>query len=617
MAGADDPARRWQQAVLAARLFGLDPAGLGGVVVRAGPGPVRDLWLEELLDSLAPGAPVRRIPLGTSDERLLGGLDLTATLAGGRPVLDRGILAALDGGVALLPLAERLPVGTAARMAGVMDTGMVQLERDGFTARQPTRFGLVLFDEGQESDEAVPEALRQRAAFWIDLDGIALADCLADVPDPGGHGRLPTSDVAGELVEALVHGAVALGVDALTAPLLALRAARAHAALRGSNQVAPVDVAIAAGLVLAPRATRIPELPEPEPEAEPPPPEPPPDTDNASDDPPPDTPPPEQDQTLPEELVLEAVAAALPPALLEALRQGARVRARREPQSSGGGARQAASMRGRPIGARPGHLRSGARIALLETLRAAAPWQALRQRTAPLTATPAPDATSAIRARIQVRPADIQLRRYARRAESTVIFAVDASGSQAFHRLAEVKGAVELVLADAYAARTQVALIAFRGSAAEMLVPPTRALVRARTLLSALPGGGPTPLAAGLEAARLLAHAEKAKGRSVLVMVLTDGKANIALDGAPGRVQAGTDALAAAARLRLAGVTSVLVDSGRFASTEARELALAMGARHVPLPNPRAGTVQMLVTDGLAQAKASAGGPVRSGGGLR
>lgn len=615
MAGADDPARRWQQAVLAARLFGLDPAGLGGVVVRAGPGPVRDLWLEELLDSLAPGAPVRRIPLGTSDERLLGGLDLTATLAGGRPVLDRGILAALDGGVALLPLAERLPVGTAARVAGVMDTGMVQLERDGFTARQPTRFGLVLFDEGQESDEAVPEALRQRAAFWIDLDGIALADCLADVPDPDGHGRLPTGDVAGELVEALVHGAVALGVDALTAPLLALRAARAHAALRGSNQVAPVDVAIAAGLVLAPRATRIPELPEPEPEAEPPPPEPPPETDNASDDPPPDTPPPEQDQTLPEELVLEAVAAALPPALLEALRKGARVRARQEPQSSGGGARQAASLRGRPIGSRPGHLRSGARIALLETLRAAAPWQALRQRTAPLTATPATDAASAVRARIQVRPSDIQLRRYARRAESTVIFAVDASGSQAFHRLAEVKGAVELVLADAYAARTQVALIAFRGTAAEMLVPPTRALVRARTLLGALPGGGPTPLAAGLEAARLLAHAEKAKGRSVLVMVLTDGKANIALDGAPGRAQAGTDALAAAARLRLAGVTSVLVDSGRFASAEARELALAMGARHVPLPDPRAGTVQMLVTDGLAQAKAQARGP--TGGGRR
>lgn len=602
--GPPPASARWQQAVLAARLFGIDPSGLGAIMVRAGPGPVRDLWVEELMDSLPPGAPVRRVPVGTRDERLLGGLDLAATLAASRPVLDRGLLAALDGGVALVALAERLEAGTAARLAGVLDTGELLLEREGFTARHPARVGLVLFDEGADPDEQVPQALRQRAAFWIDLDGIALADCLVEVAEPEPGAALQRIGPAGpEVVEALVGAACLFGIEALTAPLLAVRAARAHAALRGSTVIAPVDAAAAAALVLAPRATRLPDPTPPAPEdrvpPEPPPPPDPAPPEAASDTPPP-PPPPADEPELPAELVLEAVRAALPPGLIEAL-QSSTVSPGANGPRGGAGAKQAAALRGRPLGARQGPLKGGARVAVIETLRAAAPWQPLRRREAAARGL-------LVAARVQVRPPDIHLKRYARRAESTVIFAVDASGSQAFHRLAEVKGAVELVLADAYAARTQVALVAFRGEGADLLVPPTRALVRARTLLAGLPGGGPTPLAAGIEAARLVGLSERAKGRSVMVMLLTDGKANVALDGTPGRVQARADAEAAAARLRIAGLPAILVDSSRFPAPEARALAAALGGRYVPLPDPRAGAMQALVAGTLATITAPAGG---------
>ncbi|WP_128566586.1 VWA domain-containing protein, partial [Methylobacterium crusticola] len=154
------------------------------------------------------------------------------------------------------------------------------------------------------------------------------------------------------------------------------------------------------------------------------------------------------------------------------------------------GAAALQARRGRPAGTRPGDPRTG-RIALVETLRAAAPWQRLRGR----------DEARPIR----VEPGDIRIRRLVHRTETTTIFAVDASGSAALERLAEAKGAVELLLAQAYVRRDRVALVAFRGSGAELVLPPTRSLVRARRGLAGLPGGGGTPLAAGIAAAEALA----------------------------------------------------------------------------------------------------------------
>jgi magnesium chelatase subunit D len=140
------------------------------------------------------------------------------------------------------------------------------------------------------------------------------------------------------------------------------------------------------------------------------------------------------------------------------------------------------------------------------------------------------------------------------------------------------------LLADCYVRRDSVAVIAFRGVGAELLLPPTRSLVRAKRSLAGLPGGGGTPLAAGIASAHALADAVRRRGATPVVVLLTDGRANIARDGTPGRARASEDALAAARQMRIEGFAALLLDTSPQAQDTARELAAAMGARYLPLP---------------------------------
>ena len=163
-------------------------------------------------------------------------------------------------------------------------------------------------------------------------------------------------------------------------------------------------------------------------------------------------------------------------------------------------------------------------------------------------------------------------------------------------RLAEAKGAVELMLAEAYVKRAQVALVAFRGTGAELLLPPTRSLTRARRSLAELPGGGGTPLAAGLNAARELAEAARAKGRTPFIVILTDGRANIAADGRAVRATAEADATAAAKAIGMANIATAFIDISARPRPEGAALAAAMGARYLPLPRADAATMHAAVS---------------------
>jgi magnesium chelatase subunit D len=178
---------------------------------------------------------------------------------------------------------------------------------------------------------------------------------------------------------------------------------------------------------------------------------------------------------------------------------------------------------------------------------------------------------------------------------SVAIFVVDASGSSALHRLAEAKGAVELLLADCYVRRDEVALIAFRGTSASLVLPPTRSLVRARRHLAELPGGGGTPLAAGLAAAADLAAHVGRKGHAPVVVVLTDGRANVTLAGEAGREQARDDALTVARRLAAAGHATLVIDTSSRPDPQAQRLAEALRARYLPLPYAGAEAVSAAV----------------------
>jgi magnesium chelatase subunit D len=182
--------------------------------------------------------------------------------------------------------------------------------------------------------------------------------------------------------------------------------------------------------------------------------------------------------------------------------------------------------------------------------------------------------------------------RYRQRSESTTIFVVDASGSAALHRLAEAKGAVELLLADCYVRRDQVAMIAFRGEAAELVLPPTRSLVRAKRGLGALPGGGGTPLASAIDMTAALADQTRRAGSTPCYVMLTDGRANIARSGEQGRDIAASDAVDSAGRLRAQDVQGLVIDTSPRPARQARELAEALGAQYLPMPHADAETLR-------------------------
>ncbi len=573
----------WRDAVQIAQLLAVNPAGLGGVSLRSGAGPVRDRWLA-VFRSLLGDAPVRRVPLHISDERLLGGMDLTATLQRGRPVVCRGVLAEAHGGVLLLTMAERLESSTVSHLTAAIDTGELALERDGLSARAPARFAVVAMDEGLD-DEQVPAALLDRLAFLMDLSELHHSE-VTDAEGPeaaqsvvGAQSLLHRVQASDDTVCTLCQTAMALGIDSLRTAMLAVQVARASAALAGRLHTELQDAQCAARLVLAPRATAVPpysadttqEAPQQDP-IEPP----------ARDECPPST----DDRTQPEasgknktadEQVLEAAKSAIPAGLLARL-QHAALQPHRSGTAGKNGAPLAGGQRGRPKGVKAGQPGPQQRLNLIETLRAAAPWQRLRRTQV------AADTLQPRAVRLEVRSQDFRVTRYQQRTSTTTVFVVDASGSAALARLAETKGAVELLLADCYVRRDQVAVLAFRGVGCELLLPPTRSLVRAKRSLAGLPGGGGTPLATALDTATQLVTSIRKKGDTPAIVLLTDGQANINRLGQPNRSEAHRDALASAAGLRATGVPVLLIDTSPRPQPAAQALANAMRAVYLPLP---------------------------------
>ncbi len=547
-----------------AALLAVDPVGLGGVVLRGNAGPGRDAFLAEFRALLPEGAACRRLPLSVSDARLTGGLDLSATLRAGKPIAERGLLAEAHGGALLVAMAERITPFVTAQLCAALDRGIVATARDGVEAVNPAEFACIALDEGIDDTEAAPASLMDRLAFKLNAE----AGCdEVDVDVDAARARLPGVVLGEQILNALTGTALALGVDSTRAQLFALRGARAAAALAGRDVVTEADAALAAVLILAPRATRVPQAEQEEDEEQPP--EPPPPEDNPPEEKPPESENELQDGPL-EDRVLDAAKAAIPEGVLAMLQSA--VSSARARGGGKSGAWQKSGKRGRPGITRRGMPGPMARLNLIETLRAAAPWQRLRR------------AEGGIEGRVLVRPDDITVTRFRQRRETTTVFLVDASGSLATNRLAEAKGAIELLLADCYVRRDMVALLAFRGAGAELILPPTRSLVRAKRGLRLLPGGGGTPLAAGLLAARDLVDNIARRGGTPAMVLLTDGSANIALDGAPGRARAMEDALAQARGLRLSGHATLLVDTAPRPAKLARELADTLGAAYLAMP---------------------------------
>ncbi len=546
----------------AARLLAVDPAGLGGAWLKLRAGPVARRVTDGLGAAMAP-LPPRKLHVTISDEALYGGVDLTATLTAGRKVLRGGLM---TGDAAfLLPMAERCPVRLAARLGGMLDG--------------QDKSCLIALDEGIEADETLPAALSDRLAFHLTLDGVRLADCPEfDVDVAEARAQLADVDTS-HAAETLTTLASHMGIDSLRAPLMAVKAARAHAALAGREVAGDEDISAAAALVLAPRAVRWPETAEDEDDHQPPS-EPSEESADKGEG---------QDQMIPPEMVLEAMKAHLPEGLLAQLQMQA---ARRAAKGAGAGARSKGNRRGRPMAPRMGRLSAQTKVDVIATLRTAAPWQTVRRRQTP-------DHP----ARVLIRPDDIRIKRFEEKSDRVLIFSVDASGSAALARLAEAKGAIELLLSEAYVNRDHVALIAFRGEQAELLLPPTRSLVQAKRRLAALPGGGGTPLASALRSAYDLAGATGKKGMTPTLAFLTDGRGNIALDGKPDRQAAEADMEGWAQAIRARAIPSIVIDTGNRPQRRAEALSRALGGAYLPMPRADAKRLSEAISTTLVPAQ--------------
>jgi magnesium chelatase subunit D len=539
----------WARAQLALQMITADPQGLGGIVLRARSGPVRDAFMAML------PATARRIHPSIQDDQLFGGIDINATLANGTVVQTQGLAA--HKGLLVLGMAERATPALAARLARLLDSS--------------ASTAIIALDEGIE-DEAPPLTLSDRLAFHVDLSSLThrdLASLETDLSITPPPARLAERDI-----EQIAHVAQAFGVTSLRAGCFAMRAAQINAALAGRDRVESDDIEAAIALVLIPRATQLPQTEDTAPDEGTPPPETGDDTDQGSA---------EQDDRLPDDMLIEAAKAMLPPDFLDHLAQ----KHQRNGAGSGSGAAKSGNRRGRPLPSRPGRLGGQARLDLIASLRAAAPWQRIRR-------TLQPD-----RGGVIIHPTDIHLRRYDEKSDRLLIFVVDASGSAALTRLAEAKGAVELMLAAAYARRDHVSLIAFRGDNADVLLAPTRSLARTKRELAGLPGGGATPLALGLKQALTLVEMARKKGMLPTIALLTDGRANIALDGTPNRTQAGADATTMAQHLRLSGADAVVIDMGRRPERQLADLARVMGGTYLALPMANANAISTAVSAAL------------------
>jgi magnesium chelatase subunit D len=566
---APDVEERWQRANLALACFALDPSALGGIWLRARVGPVRDRFLKGF-DLAVRGKTVSRLHPDIGDDALFGGIDLAATLGAGTVTRTAGLLD--RPGVLVLPMAERAKPRLAARLARALDN------RQGLS--------LVALDEGAGPEERIPEALADRLAIHLDLSDIPLSDApdLQVDTDAIVEARriLPRVTVPDSTVSDLAQVAFRLGITSLRAPLQALALARASAALAGETEVGEPDLLTAVELVLAPRATQFPEARSEDP------PEPDPPQDDSPDDSD-DTPDTDEDILhIPAEMMLEAARAMLPPDLLARMEAGRA--ARNAAAASGTGAAKKGNRRGRPLPSRAGRLGSDTRVDLVATLRAAAPWQPLRRR-----ATGQDD-------RLHVRMSDVRVRQFEERSDRAIIFVVDASGSAALARLAEAKGAIELLLGEAYARRDHVALVAFRGDGADILLPPTRSLVQTKRRLGQLPGGGGTPLASGLRAALELAELAKGKGMTPSIALLTDGRANVDLAGIANRAQAAEDAKLMARAIRAKGLSGLVIDTGLRPTRGLDDLAREMRVPYLPLPRADARAVSSAVDAALEGA---------------
>ncbi|MFA6161948.1 MAG: putative cobaltochelatase [Methylobacter sp.] len=591
-------------------LCAVDPS-LGGVLIRGDKGTAKSTAARALTDILpliervagcafncAPGAPYQHcetcnaehataqadsvpfvtLPLGATEDRVIGTLDLEQALKGGKRVFKPGLLAAAHRGILYIDEVNLLPDHLVDVLLDAAAMGVNVVQREGLSVTHPARFtliGTMNLEEGDLRPQLLDrfglmvevtaprdkvlrsEVVRRRIAFEANPTAYAAAwkheqqalrHQLATAQQ-----LLPEVTLDDALLDLISHLCCEFEVASLRADIVMHKASRALAALDGRSKVTPEDVRGAAELVLPHRRRRKPfEQPG-------------------------------LDQEQLDELIQQAMQ---PPDESEA---GAEDSEQENAESNGESedkqqvfaAASAGNVRKIEVDVVANRYASGKRSTVQDAPRGRVV-RVVSDNNPSSLAVGATLRSAALRGSddFQVTKSDLHQQIRAGRTANLILFVVDASGSMAAQRRMEaVKGAVLSLLTDAYQQRDEVAVISFRGESAQLLLPPTRSVDLAEQNLRELPTGGRTPLPHALSVA--LETLEKTSMPPLLVL-LSDGKANVALNDGNDPWQ---ESLRFAELLAERGIPALVLDTetGYLRLGRARQLAQALGAECLTL----------------------------------